>query len=404
MYPSHYGRMAARSYSALCTPKEIPKEICSIVRFFKTNYRFIRKNIVANFSFLIQQLYEKYKNSFRYFINKNEMNVVNFAINDLLKHLEECDTQLFDFVLFNVKPRSVVLDEFLDNHSGKDFRRRFWLHNNIPRLLVNSNCKEISIILNRLLSENLLNWVQIKILTILVSKFENNDINNDTSNEILEILFEKSVLIDDTDNYLLNCYFKTILVFYRRNHCVDIKNKSIKFNVTGNIYKLMIFVLYFSLQSDQLSTVDKQSFYNIVEKNYMNFTNFNEEMKNDVISTLAYLQKEAPKQFKLNIFKLIFYSSLFASTYLEAYRCIILITGKCYSDILNALKDFLSIQNLTKHLKDKVLVARFFSDIAEYIPEHYQQVEPDGYYSEESDILVPKLFLEKLMNSEIQDM
>ncbi|XP_023310428.1 uncharacterized protein LOC108904191 [Anoplophora glabripennis] len=398
-YPNHYGKMAARSYSAICSSKGIPEKICSILRFFKINFRYISKNVTANFTFLIQQLYEKYQNSFQHCISKEGIKVMNFAIKDLLTELRRYDTRFFDFVLFKVKPRTEILNEFV-NCRNEDFRKRLWLHNNIPFLFISAKNKEITVILEKILSNDLLHCIQIKILTILISKLESNEFDNDIINEILKTLFKKSVSLSDEDNYLLNCYFKTILVFYRYNRSLSFKDDSVQFKITSNVSKLMIFVLYFSEQPEQLD--DKQLFYDLVETRYMNLNSFSEELKNDIISTLPYLQKQVPKQLLLKIFKLIFYCSLFYSTHLETYRCITYITGKSYSSILSAFKDFFSVQNLSLHLKDRTLVASFFSDVIKYVPEHIQRIQSDGYYSEESDILIPKLFLERLINSEVK--
>ncbi|KAJ8921131.1 hypothetical protein NQ315_013601 [Exocentrus adspersus] len=396
-YSNHYAKMAVYSYSSLCSPKAIRNEICSIIRFFKANFELLSKNVFANFVLLIQLLYVKYKKSFECSIDKENIRVIDFALNDLVQVLRKYDGSFFDLILFKTKSQSIVLQEFVHNFDENSFVDRLWLHNNITFLFVNARGTSISSVLRKILFRNISSCIQIKILTILISRFENNEFASCTVEEILGVLLEKSLSVDDADNYLLNCYFKTILLFYRFTNRFNVKNIIIP-KTTSNMYKIMIFVLCLSGQNQQVNP----QVYNIVSTKYMDFIYFTEELRNDTISTVPYLLENAPVELRLQLLKLVFYSALFGSTYLEAYKCISLISQKTYASVLVALKDFFSVQSLHGWLKDKTLVSRFFNDVVKYIPKHVQEIQSDGYYSEESDILVPKLFLERLVTNEIK--
>ncbi|KAJ8933769.1 hypothetical protein NQ314_013803 [Rhamnusium bicolor] len=280
-----------------------------------------------------------------------------------------------------IKPTKEI--KFSGNESQDDFKTRLWLHNIIPFLLINAKPNQIRNVLHKVLSEQMPCWMQVKVLAILVSKFENNDFNNETLRDLLQVLFEKSVLINDSENYLLNCYFKTILLFCDKTNCANIERKSLPYDNTNNLYKTMILVLYFSEQK-HVNNVEQQTFYKLALSRYLNSVSVSDEMDNDIMSTLIYFKKGAPKELYFNLFKLVFYFTVHNTTCHEAYNFISSSTGKTYCSILHALRDFLSMQNLTRHLEDENLVAKCLQDVKLYINSMPDNVEDcDGYYSVE---------------------
>ncbi|KAG5883749.1 hypothetical protein JTB14_023171 [Gonioctena quinquepunctata] len=127
-YQNHYGRLAVRAYVSLCLAKNIPKVFSDITEYIMSNYTSMKKNIFANFVFLLQELYEKFSNSFEHYAESATIMKVYSRLNSLTVFLQKFDTDSHDFLLLKVKPRGAIM-KCLKNE--KNLNNRIWLNNNL---------------------------------------------------------------------------------------------------------------------------------------------------------------------------------------------------------------------------------------------------------------------------------
>ncbi|XP_074039821.1 uncharacterized protein isoform X2 [Leptinotarsa decemlineata] len=391
-YQNHFGKLAVSSYVSLCHCKNIPEVLNDITEYVISKYTTMKKNIFRNLVFLIQELYEKYENSFEYYSKPQSMVKIHRTLKNLSLFLEKFDSELNDFLLLKVRQRMEILKCFEKKTKSEN---RIWLNNNIPFVIMNTESCNMYITLGKILLDDQPSFLHVKVLSILVSKFENNYFAEEDITNILQVLFKKSITVDDSNFYLHNCYFKVILLFIKSTTCKEISLTNVSLD-SHSLYKTMIYILYLSVnRSVPKNKTDE--FYRTVQKQFINSFGINEDTDNDIVSTFIYCVRNSPQQFRFELSKMVFYFSQFESTHLETYFFISSFMGKCYSGILDALKDFLSSKNLYDFIKNKLYVDLFFEQVIKYLDEASDEVDlQNDFYTVERDELIPTVFLKKL--------
>ncbi|VEN58543.1 unnamed protein product [Callosobruchus maculatus] len=381
-YPDHFGRLAVKSLVALTNVDDIPNVILDVCGYLKSHFVSLRSNIISNLVFLVKELYEKYRKE------HIDSKTIEVCINDLSNFLRKRNSSLFDFILTKIEEPFDVINK-LKNCNINFYQNRIWLNNYTP-LLVNS--KHYLQYINLILRASLPVCQKVKVLSILVTKFEKGCLKGADMRVLLKILAENCVL--EEDSYLLVCYYKIISML--------ISNMQTDVNIDGSLnvpkyfrrlYQAQVSVLYnYSSKSNIFDEFHAASTIQL----YLNHIGMAEDIDSDIASCLTFFPQDIPNDLKFRLYKLLFYYSLRHSTCVEIYNFITYITRKQCHSILNALECFLSRSFVDKNLGE--YADRFYCDIKRYARELCENNgrQADSFYEVESDIVVPMHFLAKL--------
>ncbi|CAH1968687.1 unnamed protein product [Acanthoscelides obtectus] len=380
-YPNHFGKLAVKSLVALTMNDDIPNVVLDICSYIKSNFINMRSNIISNVIFLVKELHEKYAKGS---MNSTSTEVYLHGLSEFLRKHNSC---VFDFMLLKVNTSSVVMNK-IKSFNDNDFQNRIWLNNYIP-LLVNS--KYYLQYLDDILSFNLPVCQKVKVLSMLVSKFERGCLKPADMPVVFKIIVQNC--ISEDDKYLLLCYYKVAsLIISSIQVDVNIDNELFpsKFN---SLYKAHVFVLY---QSISKASILKTFQLDSIVKLYSTHVGMTDDIDSDIAYSLKYFPEDISADLKYILYKIVFCYSLQQTTYLEIYNFITEKTKKRYYSILPALECLLSQSFITKTLG--VYSDIFYCNINRYVKEMCKNSgEQNGFYEIQIDFVVPIDFLAKLL-------
>ncbi|CAG9854305.1 unnamed protein product [Phyllotreta striolata] len=380
-YPNQYGKLAVKSFASICPIGDIPAVFADIASYIARHFAEIPKNIFANLALLMQELHEKYEVSYKYRIDSNGMEYMRVVWLNLTTYLNTIRTDLFDYLLIKVKSVREILS------SGVYDKNNMWFHNNLPYLFLNANCEEICAVLDDRKFLCIPEYCQVKMLSIFVQRFENNEFSLENLERIKNALFQVALSISDDKVYLLNCYFKCLTIFCGKTD--DVFETSI--SISTNLHKNMIALLRIS------KNPSNNSFFNAIMDKIKRNISINEDLDNDIISVLTIIYPKLPKHLCSDVLKIILYYSSLNPTHLGAYHFISKNSRKNYGGILQAICSFYRIDNLREHLGDEFTVKNFLSAVNKFLQSNSEEFKCDGeFYAIENDVLIPKTFLKTL--------
>lgn len=286
----------------------------------------------------------------------------------------------------------------------QNFEDRIWLRNNLPFLLFNTKSCDIARICDIILSHKPPSFAQIKVLSILIYKFEKYHLQNEDLKQLLEVLFKFATLIDDKNIFLLRCFLKVICVFASNlpEAKIDLRIAPL---VSNCLYKNMIFIVHRALSKEPPSERNILSNMERVENHLIHSVSISEEVDSDILSVLVYFQKVSPrKNFNFNFCKFIFYFCTDESTHSDAFYLVSLFMGKKYFSILSMLKEFLHYNHLSSLLKHSDIL-RLYEDLNKALNNlKNNYTETKCFYQVEGDGLVCSDILKNLLRNLIKDL
>ncbi|XP_050499492.1 uncharacterized protein LOC126880016 [Diabrotica virgifera virgifera] len=380
-YQNHYGKLAVKAYVSLCLAKDIPNIFSDIESYILTNFTEIPKNILANLYLLMQDLYEKYKISYQHCSSTKGIASIHCSWNNIIQFLRQVDSDIYDFLLMKIKPIETILKE-------KKFENRLWIHNNLPFLMLNANSRVICEFIEDKQFHRLPEFFQIKMLSILLQRFEQNYCTNDDLGCITNSVLKRA-LSTNYSEHLSMSFFNFLLIFH--------KNIAVKFKhqvcLSKRTYNNMLNLLYAANTFSDLPN----SYFESILQNFKRNISVNEEIHNDILSVLNISYSKFPKECRLEICKIVFYLSVLKSSYVESLNLICTIVNRKYFSILDALNDFLSINTLLEILGDKTTVHTFLNYISKFLDRKDQLTHDEEFYNVESEVLVPKDFVKTIL-------
>ncbi|CAG9829655.1 unnamed protein product [Diabrotica balteata] len=380
-YQNHYGKLAVKALVSLCLARDIPNIFLDIESYILTNFMAIPKNILANIYLLMQDLYEKYKMSYQHYSSTKGIAKIHCSWNNIVTFLRQVDSNIYDFLLMKIKPMKTILKE-------ENFENSLWIHNNLPFLMLNANSIIICELIENKQFHQLPEFFQIKMLSILVQRFEQNHFTNDDLACITNSILKRS-LSTNYSEHLSMSFFNFLLILH--------KNIAIKFKhqvcFSKHVYKNMLNLLYVSNTVLDLPV----SYFESIIQNFKNNISINDEIHKDILSILNITYTKFPKECRLDICKIVFYLSLLKSSYIESLNLICTIVNRKYFSILDALNDFLSINTLLEILENKTIVHTFLKYISMILDRNEQLTYDEEFYNVESEVLVPKKFVKTIL-------
>nr|CAH7712272.1 unnamed protein product [Callosobruchus chinensis] len=381
-YSDHFGKLAVKSLVALTNVDDIPNVISDVCGYIKKQFMNACSNIISNLVFLVKELYEKSRKE------DIDNKTIEECLYDLLKFLRKRNSSLFDFMLVKLDGPSDVLNKMKYCNTNV-YHNRIWLNNYIP-LVVNS--KNYSQNIDVLLTCSLPVCQKVKVLSILVLKFEKGCLTEADVRAILKILIENCLL--EEDSYLSVCYYKVISMLISKFQ-VDV-NIDARINVPkhfSRLYQAQVSVLYNYLCKENV--FDEFHSASTIQL-YLNHIGLTEDIDSDIAFCLRYFPVDISNDLKFQLYKIAFYYSLRHSTCLEIHNFITYKTLKQCHSLLNALECFLSQSFVDTNLGE--YADRFYCDIKRYARELCENGgrREGGFYEVESDIIVPLHFLAKL--------
>lgn len=395
-YENHYGQLSVRSFVALCHIQDIPAVVYDIKSYIETNWIGMKKNILKNFILLLQELYKKIIESSQYTLNSDNIVIVENCLSCLANFLNLSDLSLFYPVLYSISFFEATLLKIKNLKCESNYLDRIWLNNNLSFLLFNVVANKMWRICDVILSSKLPSFAQIKILNIIVYKFEKKSFQKEDVEKILQVLFKNTIAVDNRNNFLLGSFLKVILVLANSYPEMDIVT-NIPVISSDNLFRNMVFLVYVGLTrktSPMVNTIKNNKF---IERIIGNIA-ISEEMDNDILSVISYAQKISFID-NFSYCKLIFYFCTNESTYLDAHSIVSFNWGKNFCSILTLLKNFFHPNHLGNIL-EKSDITKLYKDLNNSLKScrtSYRENET-SYYQIEGDELIAYDILQKLIS------
>lgn len=294
--PNLYGLFSARAYTSLCLEYDIPCIIDHIVDFIIKNFQYIRsKHTTRNFMLLLQELYDKYVDSISDKPSEpKELNNIHKSFEQLTLFYRHFNIKQFDLLLVKVLSVKEALTIIKQNmgFSSNDCRQRVWLHNYLPCLLINTFTTDLPNVLLTVLSRDLPECLQVKLLSILVDRFTKE---HKLPSRIIEILVSKAFDVKDTSSYLLTCYFKVILLLFKNVNFANntILDKIRRYYGNSNMNTCKIFISLLTLSTLGAKSDPDKAFVKLAVKHFENLQLTAEDISENVSEMLEYLYKNS---------------------------------------------------------------------------------------------------------------
>lgn len=388
-YEHQYGKLAVQSFVALCRVQEISSVICDIKEFLKRNFMNMRKNILSNFILLLQELYYKFRKSFLCTTNPKKITDIRKHLQEISHFLKLSDLPYFYPMIFDVTSIRDNLNKVKFLNCGKLQEDRRWLHNNLHFLIVHSKSSNVANVCDILFSHNLPIFAQIKILSILICRYEKHNFDIEDIKNILEILFRSTVLVNDKQLFLLQSLLRVLTVFGQNLLELDIKiNSRTELAFSDCLCRSMIFLLNEFLSKTVSENENFSIYTKTIEHQIIHSLGISEDTDHDILSGLIYFYKLSDSKNSLNFFKFMFYFCTNESTYLDAYYLISSIMAKKYCSILSLLKDFFHYDYLRSVLRysDIINLYKTLKFVVEYDIGKYET--KSSFYEIEGDELI----------------
>lgn len=291
-----YGVFAAKAFVSLCYAQHVPRIIQDIVEVVLSDFSKIRRrHVLRNFLVLLEELLDKYNMSGAKSCQQWKMWQ---SIRKLRVFLGKLNLpQLFDCLLIKVQSfgsaLGVLQNDCLD---FKDYKQRMWLNNYLPFLILNSSNEALSRVVQRVLSQNPPEFMQEKLISVLLHRLLKSSIPHDKISEIFNCLILQAVNLKASSTHLLACYFRVLLTLSRRYNSIDdqalqIMRQNYGAEILQNPYKTFIFHL--ALSRIVKSEADKI----FCEKASLVRVSDDEELIEDASRMLIYLHRNSTTEF-----------------------------------------------------------------------------------------------------------
>uniref|UniRef100_A0AAR5Q4N3 DUF2428 domain-containing protein n=1 Tax=Dendroctonus ponderosae TaxID=77166 RepID=A0AAR5Q4N3_DENPD len=243
-----YGVFAAKAFVSLCCIQHIPRIVQDIVEVLLGDLsRIRRRHVLRNFLVLLEELLDKYTLSGA----KSGQHLQMWkSLRELRVFLEKLNLpQLFDCLLVKVQSFDSALGILQKNCLDfKDYKQRMWLNSYLPFLVLNSSNEALSRVVQRVLSQNPPEFLQEKLLSVLLHRVLNSSISQAKTSEIFNCLILHAVKLAGSTTHLLACYFRVLLTLSRSCNSTDdevlqIMRQDYGREILQNPYKTFIFHL-----------------------------------------------------------------------------------------------------------------------------------------------------------------
>ncbi|XP_050315940.1 uncharacterized protein LOC126750376 isoform X2 [Anthonomus grandis grandis] len=398
---SGYGLYAARAYVSLCAPQDISSILTHIVDFFIAGYLLIRqRHVIRNFILLLQELLDKYNYSIRDKLSgKPGYGEIHRKLNELSCFLKIVNCGQFDLLLVRTLSVEEILHKFENSSSDlKCFPGTVWLHNNVPFLITNVPIGGLKRVLNVVLSKNIPEFVQIKVLGKLLDRISHSC---DDFSFILEELILKALNTSlKASTYLQMSYYKLILLIFNRsqsatNFLPNISNFEDSNLQNLNIYTLLVIILTLN------NFKDNSKHLNVILKRFESeMTRGTEDAIESISEILKYVHQSAScicqkrKILKLALFIVVEHGHWHLLNHLT----------NCFITTPNvAVQQLINFKFLVKYFQNPADAFQFVQEFCEVKRKDSVKVCNKGYYVVEEEEFVDKALVDRLVFRFLKD-
>lgn len=397
-----YGKLAIKAFAALCIDSNIPTVYNGLVRYILGNFRNMPKNIFGNLVRLLEELYVKYEQS----VVKMDSEIMRAATKDLAVYLRNFDSFCFSLISLRLLGPEDAMGKITECLKGEiDYEKRLLLNTYLPFLFNEIEVNQLDIVLKTISSHTVPDFLQVKILSILIDRL---DKNSEVLVSVLSTLILKLVRLKEyEDVYLITAYAKTILLFHdlsKKLNLTEYLLSNIRSDYqTTSIYKIAVYVMILTHLVNKSES--DRVFLNDSVLNYIKIaTEHNDDILCDISSTVRYLYKsiDLHNNNKLRLIKLIFYLLLQNSTSSEMCKLISFMFHSNCSSVLVSFDFILNFHNLYEYLGNEDLVIKLLLELYYYIDQLSEKCAESGtYYLIEDDLSIPKRFVLKIIRKSL---
>ncbi|KAJ3640003.1 hypothetical protein Zmor_003328 [Zophobas morio] len=391
-YSNNAGFLAIRAFTSLCPSDKIPSVFSEVVYYIQREFVHMDKNVFANLIKLLQELDHKYKSS----LVRTREGVISRAVDALVNYLKPFNCLYFNLLSVRLCTVEDLSDKIVASLTDEiDYKKRIWLNNYIPFVVAEIGFAHLGILLNRILQCHLPEFLQIRILSILVDKSTHKSF---PATAVLKVLVLKLATLSDDQTFLIMAYSKTILLIYEFTRDLSLSSDLIaqirQDFQTECIYKVFIYVL--ALARSDFKTNDEVFLKKWVKK-YVDAID-QDEVLVDLSITITHLYGLVSTEDRYVVIKLIFYLLLNESTSFEMCKFVSSLTNSHCSSVLVSLVNLLNCENLMSYVGEKTLVFKLLFEFYDYVDSLSDDlVESDTYYLIENDCSLPKRYIKMII-------